>query len=137
MSLRIRFVITFTLLLLTLYCVAFAAKSTVETWQQFRQQNAWARSGDVRAIGPWMTIPYIAHTCHVPETYLYSQLQLPDAPALHHTTLHLLAMRYHRPLGHFVSQVQSIVNKYRKQHPLSPPPAPPGTKKTPTERSKA
>jgi hypothetical protein len=123
--------------LLTLYCVAFAARSTAETWQQFRQQNAWARSGDVRAIGPWMTIPYIAHTCHVPETYLYSQLQLPDSPALRHTTLHLLAMRYHRPLDHFVSQVQGVVIQYHKLHPLRPQPAPPGSGKTPTGRAKA
>ncbi|MDQ2886160.1 MAG: hypothetical protein M3Y39_08730 [Chloroflexota bacterium] len=133
MSLRIRFAITLTLLLLTLCCVAFVARSTVETWQQFRQQNAWAHSGDVRAIGPWMTIPDIARTYHVPETYLYSQLQLPASPALHHTTLHLLAMSYHRPVAHFVSQVQSVVIKYRKQHPLR---LPASTREEPRGRSK-
>jgi hypothetical protein len=131
-----RFAITFALLLLTLCCVTFAARSTVETWQQFRQQNALARSGDVHTIGFWMTIPYIAHTYHVPETYLYSQLQLPDTPALHHTTLHLIALRYHRPVERVVSQVQSVVINYRKQHPLRPPPAPPGTSKAQSGRSK-
>jgi hypothetical protein len=134
LSLRVRFAITLILLLLTLFCVAFAARSTVVTWQQFRQQNAMARSGDVRTIGPWMTIPYIAHTYHIPETYLYSQLQLPDSLALHHTTLHLLAMRYHRPIDHLVSQLQGAITNYRKKHPLRPPPPSPGARQVPPGR---
>ena len=118
MNLRQHIAITLILLVLTLFCVAFTARSTVVTWQQFRKQNALAKSGDVRTIGPWMTLPYVAHTYQVPETYLYSQLKLPNTPTLHHTTLHLLALHYHRPVDALVGQVASAVNMYRKQHPL-------------------
>jgi hypothetical protein len=134
LSLRVRFAFTLILLLLALFCAVFAARATVETWQQFRQQNALTKSGDVRTIDSWMTIPYIAHTYHVPEHYLYSQLQIPESLALHHTTLHSLATRYHRPIDHLVTEVQGAIINYREQHPPGPPA--PGPTKSPPGREK-
>ena len=131
MSLRTRLALTLMLLLLALFCAISAARSTAETVQNFRQQNALTKSGDVRTISSWMTIPYIAHTYHVPEHYLYSQLKIPDSPDQHHTTLHLLASRYHRPIDHLVSDVRGAVTGYRKQHPLPPVPPSSGLKKMP------
>ena len=136
MSLRIRLALTLTLLLLALFCTVFAARSTVETWQNFRQQNALMKAGDVRTVRPWMTIPYIAHTYQVPEHYLYGQLKLPDSPSLHRTPLHSLATRYNRPVDHLVNEVQGAITSYRKHHLIRPTATPPGPRKTPTGRKK-
>lgn len=119
MSLRTKFVLTFVLLLLALFCVAFFAKSTIQTVQNLRRQNAMARSGDVRTVDQWMTVPYIAHTYHVPETYLYGQLHLSSAGMLHHMTLQVLATRNNQPVSHLISEVQQGILAYRKLHPAS------------------
>ncbi len=123
MSLRTKFILTFILLLLALFCVAFSAKSTMQTVQKFRQQNAMANSGDVRTVDQWMTIPYIAHTYRVPETYLYSQLHLSNSRTLRHTTLEVLATRYKQPTSHLISEVQQAILAYRKLHSLTAMPA--------------
>ena len=136
MSLRIRFTLTLILLLLALFFAVFAARSTVETWRNFRQQNTLTKAGDVRTVRPWMTIPFIAHIYHVPEHYLYSQLKLPDSPSLHRTPLHSLATRYNRPINHLVGEIQGAITNYRKQHPGRPTATPPGPRRTPVGRNK-
>lgn len=118
MSLRTKFVLTCILLLLALFCVAFSARSTMQTLQDFRRQNALARSGDVSTVSQWMTIPYIAHTYHVPETYLYSQLHLSNPYTLHYVTLQMLATQEHLSANHLIQEIQQIILTYRQQHAL-------------------
>ncbi len=106
--------------------------------QNFQQQTMLTRKGDVSTIRPWMTIPYIASTYHIPESYLYGSLHLthlPSTPALHHTTLHVLAVRYKRPDEELIHEVQAAILTYRKQHShvhpaATAPPAHHGNKPT-------
>ena len=118
MSLRTKFILTFILLLLALFCVAFSAKSTMQTLQDFRRQNALARSGDVSTVSQWMTIPYIAHTYHVPETYLYSQLHLSNPRIVHYVTLQMLATQNHQSADNLIREIQQIILTYRQQYAL-------------------
>jgi len=90
----------------------------MQTLQDFRRQNALARSGDVSTVSQWMTIPYIAHTYHVPETYLYSQLHLSNPYTLHYVTLQMLATQEHLSANHLIQEIQQIILTYRQQHAL-------------------
>lgn len=116
LSLRAKFIITCSLLLLALVCTVAAAEATVRAYRSFVQQHELAREGDVRTIGPWMTIPYIAHVYHVPESYLYHSLRIVDAHPPRHTTLHALATRYRRPVDDLIHTIQVAILTYRKQH---------------------
>jgi hypothetical protein len=118
LSLRTRFILTCVLLLLALFCVAFSAKSTMQTLQNFRQQNALTRSGDVSTVSQWMTIPYIAHTYHVSEPYLYSRLHLSNPYTLHYVTLQMLATRDHLSTDNLIREIQQAILAYRQQHPV-------------------
>jgi hypothetical protein len=104
-----------------LLCIAlggavFCAIQTVQAFQSFQANRTLALSGDVRTIRPWMTIPYIAHFYHVPESYLDEQLHITDLQSQRRTSLHALALRYNRPIGNVIHDVQQAILSYRKQH---------------------
>ncbi len=127
MSLRTKFIITNILLLLALLCAAFAAQTALGDFQSFQTQNTLTRKGDVHTIRSWMTIPYVAYTYHIPESYLYHSLDLPDSYSLHHTTLHALSIRYQYPVNSIINKLQNAILVYRKHHPqpsLMPSPSP-------------
>lgn len=105
------------LLCVALVAVVITTLGTVRAIQSLQQQHTLAKAGDVSTIRPWMTIPYIAHTYHVPENYLYDSLHIPDTHTTRHMPLHALATHYQRPLSSVVQDVQSAVTLYRKQHP--------------------
>ena len=90
----------------------------MQTVQDFRRQNALARSGDVSTVSQWMTIPYIAHTYHVPEGYLYSQLHLSNPHTLHYVTLQMLATQDHQSADNVIREVQQAILTYRQQYSL-------------------
>jgi len=117
LSLRVKAFLVCMLLCLAISATVIAASAAFQDVQRFQQQNAFAMSGDVRAIHPWMTIPYIAHFYHVPESYLYRSLQIADTPLLRHVTLHALATRSQRPVNYIIRALQHAIQIYRKQHP--------------------
>jgi len=117
LSLRVKFFLVGMLLCLAISATVVAASAAFQDIQRFQQQNAFAMSGDVRTIHPWMTIPYIAHLYHVPESYLYRSLQISDTPLLRHITLHALATRSQRPINYIIRALQHAIQTYRKQHP--------------------
>ncbi|GAC1405762.1 MAG: hypothetical protein NVSMB49_25190 [Ktedonobacteraceae bacterium] len=106
------------LLCIALAVAVFTAFSTVRAVQSLQQQHTLAKAGDVHTIRPWMTIPYISHTYHVPESYLYQSLHISEYSPPRHTPLHALAARYRRPIPEVVDEVQSAILTYRKQHSL-------------------
>jgi len=85
----------------------------------FQHQNALTRTGDVRTMRPWMTIPYIAHEYHVPDHYLYETLNITrNYPT--HSTLQAIATHAHRPVSELIHTLQTAIIAYRKQHPFHP-----------------
>ena len=116
MSLRVKLILTCSLLLLAIGSTVFAAENTVGAYRSFVRMHELAGEGDVRTIGPWMTIPYIAHTYHVPEGYLYRTLRIADTRPPRHTTLRTLASRYQRPVDALIRTLQMAILTYRKQH---------------------
>jgi hypothetical protein len=117
LSVQAKLVIVSVLLALALGITAFFASETLQAFQEFQQQHAFIMAGDVRSIRPWMTIPYIAHTYHVPESYLYQSLHIVYTQPPHHATLHSLAVRYNRSENELVRTLQNAIQDYRRQHP--------------------
>ncbi len=124
LNVRIKIVLLGLLLFLALSTTVFAARSTYSAVQHLQQQNALVRVGDVHSIRSWMTIPYIAHLYHVPASYLYHALHVPDTPAFQHLTLHALSLRYKRPVNDLIRELQNAIETYRRQH--TPPGSSPG-----------
>lgn len=117
---RVKIVLITILLILSIGATVVAAVAAVQDYQRFQAQNASITTGDVRAIRPWMTIPYIAHLCHVPEGYLYQSLQITGMNPSRHSTLHALAIQYHASADDLVYRVQRAVEDYRQQHQPKP-----------------
>jgi len=127
-------------LCLALGATVFAAIKTFQDFQALQQQNAYAANADVRSISPWMTIPYIAHFYHVPETYLYQSLRISGTQLPRHTPLHVLAARYNRSVNSLIYTVENAIQTYRKQHPIkhktTAPRHLPGNGKTPSAKKR-
>ena len=109
----------------TLIAVVFTALGTVRAVQSLQKQHTLAKAGDVHTIRPWMTIPYVAHTYHVPESYLYASLHIPNTHATRHMPLQTLASHYQRPVDSVVHDIQNAILLYRRQHPFHPGSMPP------------
>ena len=121
MNTRLKLFITGFLLCIALGVAVFCAIQTVQAFQRFQQDRKLALSGDVRTIRPWMTLPFIAHVYHVPENYLDQQLHITDPQTVRRASLHTLSLRYNRPEGSFIHDVQQVILNYRKQHPTRTP----------------
>jgi hypothetical protein len=133
LSLRVRFLITTAMLVLALSGTIIAARAAMGAIQQFQQQQTMTKKGDVRLIEGWMTIPYVAHIYHVPESYLYKALRImKEDQTTKHSTLNEIAIHTKQPVETVIHKVQVAILDYRKQHPLpSPTPKPPGKPKPP------
>ncbi|MBE3561455.1 MAG: hypothetical protein IMW89_19875 [Ktedonobacteraceae bacterium] len=123
MSQKSKTILLLLLLVLSLSGAIYTAKAAIGAVGGLHAQQKLYQSGDVRAIRPWMTIAYIAHTYHVPESYLYQALGIKDRRQ-YQGTLQTIAGRLKRPVNDIIHSVQQAILAYRKQHPL--PPALPG-----------
>lgn len=112
------------LLCIMLGILAFAAVNTFRAVQSFQQQYHAAKTGDVSAIRPWMTISVVSHVCHVPEAYLYRTLQVNKTDMQHKSTLYEIANHKKQPVDQVIRTVQHAILKYRKDHPMVFTPTP-------------
>ena len=114
MNARLKLVITAILLCLALALTVFCAVQTVQAFQRFQQEHQLVMTEDVRAIRPWMTVPYIAHFYHVPESYLDQSLHITGDRPAHVLPLRDLAFRVKRPLDTLILDIQRAILNYRK-----------------------
>lgn len=120
LSVRAKFILHSVLLVLALLATVLAAKAAMGAFVTLQHQNALTRTGDVRTIRPWMTVPYIAHEYHVPEHYLYGALNITQKYP-EHSTLQAIAIHSHRPVSELIHTLQTTITTYRKQHPFRSP----------------
>jgi len=111
---RLKLVITGILLCLALGLTVFCAVQTVQAFQRFQQEHKLAVTGDVSTIRPWMTVPFIAHFYHVPESYLDQLLHITNDRAVHHLPLRELAAHVNRPVDGLIHDIQHAILNYRK-----------------------
>ncbi len=115
-SLRARFVFVCVLLLLALGITLLAANATLNAFHGLQKQQERARSGDVALIRPWMTVPYLAHIYHVPEDYLYQQLEIKNDRHSRASTLQVIAANKNVPVDGIIRKAQSSIVHYRNDH---------------------
>jgi hypothetical protein len=64
-------------------------------------------------LRPWMTVPYIAHSRHVPQTVLWGALGI--APHLHdHRPIGRIAKEQKRPVTDVISNLKSAIQHQPK-----------------------
>ncbi len=110
--------------LLVLGFLAFTTVNTMQAARSFQQQYSAVKTGDVRAIRPWMTIHVVSHIYHVPEDYLYRSLNIGNPLSLRHLTLYDIAKRKHQSVDQVIRSIQHAILAYRKIHPHFLTPAP-------------
>ncbi len=64
-------------------------------------------------IQPWMSVPYIARTRHVPAEILYQALNLPVPLGRDRRPLSVIAREQDRPVENVIAVLQATVDKYR------------------------
>lgn len=116
MNARLKLIGTGILLCLALGLTVFCAVQTVKDIQSFEQNHKLASSGDVSTIRSWMTVPFISHFYHVPESYLLESLHITNEPSVRHVPLQALAGHIKRPLNSLIHDIQRAILNYRKQH---------------------
>ena len=106
--------------------LAFTTVNTIQAARSFQQQYSAVKTGDVKAIHPWMTIRVVSHIYHVPEDYLYRSLNIGNPASLRHLTLYDIAKRKHQPVDQLIRSIQRAILAYRKtRHQfLTPTPTP-------------
>lgn len=115
------------LLLLALGLLAFTAVQTIQQIRSFQQHSREVKAGDVRTVRPWMTVHAVSHIYHVPENYLYQELDLQASSTMRRATLDTIAKTRHKPVNSVILDVQHAILTYRKAHPpatMTPPPTP-------------
>lgn len=117
LSIRSRLIVTSILLCLALGATIFCAIQTVRAIQRFQIAHSLAAQNDVNAIQPWMTIHYISRAYSVPEGYLTAYLHFTDTRPIAHVPLRNLAVRYNRPVGAIIKDLQTAIKVYRKHNP--------------------
>lgn len=127
MKIRVKFLLVSLLLILALACMFFSAAGTIQAYQQFEKNHQRITSGDVSTVDAWMTLSYVAHVYHVPETCLYQSLHVLNSWLTRRATLRALADRYRRPVNQVILDVQHAILNYRKHHVICPEPSPPPT----------
>ena len=75
-------------------------------------------------IRPWMTVPYVAHSYHVPSSILYRALGLPPGPH-DRRPLADIARLQHRSVQDVIADLQKAITQARTS-PLPSPTDPPG-----------
>ncbi len=71
-------------------------------------------------IRPWMTVPYVAHSYHVPASGLYSALGLSAARPRDRRTLAEIARSQGRPVGQVIAELQQAIAQERAASPPTP-----------------
>ena len=102
------------LLIIALGLLAFTAMQTLAQVRSFQQHSYAVRAGDVSTIRPWMTLHTVSRIYHVPESYLYQELQVPKTNS--RTTINAIAKTKHQSVNVVIQSVQHAVTKYRKTH---------------------
>ena len=106
------------LLLLTLLCTVFATINATQSVHNFQKQYTNAKTENVNALRPWMTIPIVSHVYHVPEDELYNALSIAKTDPLRQATLYEIANHRKKPVDQVVHTLQQTIQTYRNKHPL-------------------
>jgi hypothetical protein len=88
----------------------------------FRRAVYWRLHRD-EVIRPWMSIPYVAHSYHVPPKVLYEALAI-DHPLHDRRPLRELSRQQNRSVDDLISILQNAIARERASQPPDQPSPP-------------
>jgi hypothetical protein len=71
-------------------------------------------------IRPWMSVPFIAHTHHVPASQLFAAIGVQPREPHDRRSIRHLARDLHRPMPELMTQLQRALDAAKKQGAHSP-----------------
>jgi hypothetical protein len=107
------------LILLVAFCVAIAG-TFIFAFRAGRHARRLHQEDE--PIRPWMSVPFIAHTHHVPSAALFQALGLEPQPH-DRRPLQRIAREQHRPVEDVVQDLQRALASAGHTHPAVEPPA--------------
>ncbi len=99
-------------LLIALCCGGLFALRAVRLVRALRTSN--------EPIRAWMSIPFIAHTHHVPQSVLFNAIGVQPRSQRDRRTVRRLARELNRPIPEVIAQLQNAIDA-AKVPPGSPP----------------
>lgn len=108
------------LLVLSLALLVVVGARSSRAFLEMRNRHR-VQTGESVGVRPWMTIPYIARTYHVPEDVLFDALGLDDNPRNRRVPLQALAARHGRDLDADIATLNATIDARRGPRP---PPTP-------------
>jgi hypothetical protein len=125
---QLHIIIIIICLLIVFIALVLIMHQTYGTIQTVQKSQQLMHEGDVHIIQSWMTIPYIAHQQHVPDTLLYNALRMKPTLVNRHLTLEEIAEQRKEPANGLIRQCQVVIINYRKAHPFQPYSTPTSTR---------
>jgi hypothetical protein len=116
--------IVLVLIIVSVLAALFFGMRAVRAYQHIHGSGFRPGSMDVSQISEWMSIPYIAHVYHVPEEYLFQQVNIPAQGNIHHSLKQLNRAYLPDKPGELLIQVQDALQAYWESHPTPPAPTP-------------
>src|SRR5438045_5626920 len=110
-------------LVVALFLVAVVVTSLLMV-RAVRRAVYWRFHRD-EPVRPWMSVPYVAHSYHVPPQVLYEALGIPHPPH-DHRPIKEIAEEQNRSLDEVIATLQRAIARER----VSPSPASPPTPAT-------
>jgi hypothetical protein len=108
------------LIVLGLLLIGFFGLRAIRSYIRIQQTGLEQGVTDVELIRGWMTIPYIARAYHIPEDYLFEQLNLP-AEGNRRKSIGDLNRTYARGQpGVILEAVKAAIRRYQVEHPQPP-----------------
>lgn len=106
-------------LLIGLFLVALFAAGFFG-FRAVRRAIHWNIPKDV-AIKPWMSVPYVAHSYHLPPRILFEAVGLEPTPH-DKRPLRIIAHEQNRPVEALISELEEAIRRFRQSPHSAPPP---------------
>jgi hypothetical protein len=87
-----------------------------------RRAMYWCLHHD-EVIRPWMSVPYVAHSYHIPPHILYQALGIPPQPH-DRRPLKQIAREHKRSVDEVITVLHEAIARERATHPTGAPPPP-------------
>ena len=112
------------ILLLGVLAAGFFGTRAVRSFMRLRAGPP-PGAADVQAIRGWMTVPYVAHTYHVPPEMLYAAVGVPPQGNDRKSLSELNRLTAPGQQGVVIERVREAILKFQQPAPPQPP-SPPG-----------
>ncbi len=104
------------LIILGIALIGFFGARAMRSYVRLQQTGLSTGATDVEAIRGWMTIPYIAHACNVPEDALFEALGIPEAGNEKQSIMQL-ARKYDLKRADIRTVFQAVILRYQQNAP--------------------